>query len=185
METQLARNWWAVVLRGVLAILFGVLAFIWPSITLFVLVLLFGAYALVDGIFALIAAITNRTKSNRVWVLLEGIAGVIAGIVTLFLPGITAIALLFLIAAWAIITGILEILAAIELRKGISNEWLLALSGILSVVFGILIAVFPGAGAMGIIWAIAAYAIVFGILFVFLGFRLRSHGMAQHTNIAG
>ncbi len=181
METQLARNWWAVVLRGVLAILFGILALIWPGITLYVLVLLYGAYAFVDGIFALISVITNRTTSHRLWVVLEGIAGIVVGILAFFVPGITAFALLYLIAAWAVITGILEILAAIELSKEITNEWLLALGGILSVIFGVLIFLFPGAGALGVIFGIAAYAITFGIIFVFLGLRLHSHATGRRT----
>ncbi len=185
MTTQLARNWWTVVLRGVLAIIFGVLAFFWPSITLAVLVLLFGAYALVDGVVHFIAGITNHTGgSNRLWLLLGGLAGIIVGVLTFFWPFITAIALLYFIAAWAIVTGFFEILAAVELRKTISNEWLLILSGILSVVFGIVIALFPGAGALGIIWAIAAYAVIFGILTIALGLRLRSWNTAAPTPTA-
>ncbi len=175
MTTELSRNWWAIVLRGVLAVLFGVLAFFWPGITLVVLVLLFGAYAFIDGIFSLVAALTNRTEKNRVWVFFIGIVGILAGLIAFFFPGITAISLLFLIAAWAIVTGIFEILAAVELRREIENEWLLVLSGILSIVFGVLIVLFPGPGALGIIIGIAAYAIVFGIINIILGLRLRSH----------
>lgn len=174
MLAQLSRDWWVFALRGVLAILFGILAFLWPGITVVVLVLFFGAYALVDGIFGLVAALRNQAGPHRTWVLLEGIAGIVAGILTFFWPGITAVALLYLIAAWSIVTGIFEILAAIEMRKEITNEWLLVLSGILSVAFGVLIALFPGAGALSIVWLIAAYAIIFGILFIMLGLRVRS-----------
>ncbi len=174
MAEQLHRNWWLVALRGVLAIVFGVLAFIWPGITLMVLVLLFGAYALVDGIFAVIAALTNHAGANRGWVLLEGVAGIIAGILTFVWPGITAIVLLFVIGAWAIVTGVLEIIAAIQLRREISNEWLLILGGILSVLFGLYIVIFPRLGALSVVWLIAAYAIIFGIVFLVLGLRLRS-----------
>jgi uncharacterized membrane protein HdeD (DUF308 family) len=181
MLTQLSRNWWAVVLRGVLAILFGILAFAWPAITLQVLVLFFGAYALVDGVFALIAGLSNRVGTNRWWVVLEGLVGIVVGILAFLWPGLTAFALLYLIAAWAIVTGILEIMAAIELRKEISNEWLLILSGILSVIFGVLIALFPRAGALSIIWLIAIYAIVFGIMFVALGLRLRGWNRTMHS----
>ncbi len=171
----LARNWWAVLLRGIAGILFGIATFFAPAISLAVLVLLFGAYALVDGVLALISALRNRATNEQWWVvLLEGITGIIAGIVTFVWPGITALALLYVIAAWALITGALEIAAAIRLRKVIDHEWLLVLSGIASIVFGILLAMFPGAGALAVVLWIGAYAIVFGALLVALGFRLRS-----------
>ncbi len=171
----LARNWWAVLLRGVAGILFGIATFFAPAISLAVLVLLFGAYALVDGVLALISALRNRATNEQWWVLLlEGFVGIIAGIVTFVWPGITAVALLYVIAAWALVTGALEITAAIRLRKVIDHEWLLVLSGIASIALGILLALFPGAGALALILWIGAYAIVFGVLLVALGFRLRS-----------
>lgn len=171
----LARNWWALALRGVAAILFGLAAFFWPGLTLMVLVILFGAYALVDGIFALAASVRAMQQQNRWWpLLLLGIAGVAAGIVTFFYPGITAIALLFIIAAWAIVTGIFTVIAAIELRRHISGEWLLGLSGIASILFGILLIVQPGAGALALVWLIGIYAVIFGFLELGLAFRLRS-----------
>jgi uncharacterized membrane protein HdeD (DUF308 family) len=135
----------------------------------------------VDGVFALIAALDNRAGSHRWWVLLEGLAGILAGIVTIFWPGITAVALLYLIAAWSIVTGILEIMAAIELRKELTNEWMYVLSGVLSVAFGVVVVLFPGAGALALIWMIAAYAILFGFTLVALGLRLRSRNRTTHS----
>jgi uncharacterized membrane protein HdeD (DUF308 family) len=175
MLVTLARNWWAVALRGALAIIFGVLAFFWPGASLAALVLLFGAYALVDGIFAVIAAFRTADRGGR-WGMLaiEGVAGIAAGILAFVWPGITAIVLLYLIAAWAIVTGVLEIAAAIQLRREITNEWLLGLGGLASIVFGVLLLFNPAAGALAVVWLIAAYALVFGVLLVALAFRLRS-----------
>ncbi|HKF69568.1 MAG TPA: HdeD family acid-resistance protein [Vicinamibacterales bacterium] len=170
----LARHWWAIALRGLAAIIFGILAFAMPGVTLAVLVLLFGAYALVDGIFNIVAAVSGRSGSQSWWmVLLEGLVSVAAGLVTFFMPGLTALTLVYVISAWAIITGVLEIVAAIRLRKEITNEWWLALSGVLSIVFGALVAIAPGAGALALIFWIGAYAVVFGAMLVALGFRLR------------
>jgi uncharacterized membrane protein HdeD (DUF308 family) len=172
-----ARNWWVLVLRGISAVVFGILALIWPGIALVVLVLLFGAYALVDGVLAIWAGFSSRRRSESWWVLLlEGAIGIAAGIVVLIWPGITAIILLFLIAGWAIITGIFEIVGAIKLRKQIENEWFLVLSGLLSVAFGVLIAVWPGVGLLTLVWLVAIYAILFGVLMSILGFRLRAAG---------
>lgn len=175
----LARNWWALLIRGIAAVLFGILALVLPGLTLQVLVLLFGAYALVDGIFALVAAAQalNRRRSFEWrgvgWPIVEGIAGIIAGLLTFFWPRVTAFVLLYFIGAWAIVTGITEIIQAVALRRIIRNEWLLILSGAASVVFGILVYLFPGAGALTIVWLIGAYAIVFGILLIGLSLRLR------------
>src|SRR5262249_54595737 len=145
-----------------------------PGVTLAVLVLLFGAYALVDGIFNVIAAISGRSGAQSWWMLLlEGLVSVAAGLVTFFMPGLTALTLVYIISAWAIITGVLEIVGAIRLRKVITNEWWLALSGVLSIAFGALIAYAPGAGALALVFWIGAYALVFGALLVGLGFRLR------------
>ncbi len=173
MITNLSHNWWVLVLRGVAAIIFGILAYIWPGLTFTVLVLFFGAYALWDGIFALIGAF--RTDSDRRWALVvEGLAGIAAGVVTFIWTGAATFAMLFIIAAWAIVTGIMEIVAAIRLREEIHGEWLLLLGGLLSVVFGALIAIFPLAGLLAVTWMIAAYAIIFGVLLVVLGFRVRN-----------
>jgi len=179
----LARNWWALVLRGLAAILFGVLAFAWPGITLFVLVLIFGAYMLVDGIFAIVAAVRAAGEEDRWWLLLvQGILGVLAGLVAIFWPGLTALALLYFIAAWAIVTGIMEIVAAIRLRREIEGEWALALSGALSVLFGVLLVVLPApAGLLSLVWLIGAYAVATGVLLLILGFRVRSEASKEAT----
>ncbi len=176
MVNQLGHNWWAVAIRGLAAIVFGILALVWPGITFTVLVLFWGAYALVDGIFAIISVLTHHAGGMHRWLLLvEGLAGIAAGILTFIWPGLTGLVLLYLIAAWAVVTGVLEILAAIRLRQEITNEWMLAVAGIISVVFGIVIAAFPTAGALAVTWLIGAYAIVFGLLMLYLAFRLRSY----------
>ena len=152
------------------------MALIWPGVTLFVLIALFGAYALVDGVFALgSAAFGDRaTMGRRGWLIFEGIAGVLAGIITFAWPGVTTLVLLWLIAGWALATGVLEIVAAVRLRREIQGEWLLALSGALSIVFAILLAVWPAAGALTLVFLIGCYAILFGVVFLGLGLRLRS-----------
>ena len=183
MAMNLANHWWALVLRGVAAVIFGVLALLYPPGAIAALVVLFGAYALVDGIFNIVAAVrTPRGGQRWGWLLFEGIVSVIAGLVTLFWPGPTALALILLIGSWSIVTGIAEIAAAIRLRKQIQGEWLLALSGVLSVAFGALIFVAPAAGAVAIAIWIGAYAIVFGALLIGLGVRLRS--WASHQPVA-
>jgi uncharacterized membrane protein HdeD (DUF308 family) len=169
---DLPRHWWVVGLRGLAAVIFGIMAFIWPGITLSVLVLLFGAYAIVDGVLALYAA--ARSGGQNVWApLLEGVLGIIAGIVAFVWPGLTALTLVYIIAAWAIVTGVLELIAAVRLRNVISNEWTLGFAGVLSVVFGVLLFVQPGAGALAVVWIIGAYAVIFGIALLALAWRLR------------
>ena len=150
MVELIGRHWWAVGLRGVAALLFGILALAWPVHTLVVLVALFGAYALVDGIFALVATVRAATR-HRAWglLLLEGLGGIAAGIVTFAWPGITALALLYVIAAWALVTGVLEVAAAFTARAEVAPAWLIGLSGVASVIFGMLLILFPGAGALG------------------------------------
>ncbi len=183
MLTQLARNWWIVVLRGVIAILWGVVAFVWPGITLEILVLFFGAYMLVDGVFAVISAFTHRAGHGRWWVLLlEGLLGIAAGIITFLRPGLTTLVLLYIISFWAILTGILEIAAAIWLREEFRGEWLLALSGVVSLILGVLILLFPASGALTITWIIGLYAILFGIMLLSLGLRLRRHSGVEVTS---
>jgi uncharacterized membrane protein HdeD (DUF308 family) len=171
----LARNWWLLLLRGIAGIIFGVLTFFWPDISLVALVLLFGAFAFADGVFALINGIRERRANDRWWLLiLHGLMGIGAGVVTLLWPGISALALLYVIAAWALVTGALEIAAAIRLRKVIEGEWLLALSGIASVLLGILLFLFPEPGVLAVVLWIGAYALVSGVLLIVLAFRLRS-----------
>ena len=168
----LARRWWALALRGLFAVIFGLLTFFVPGITLISLVLLFGFYAILDGVFDIVSAM--RVPSHHWALLVEGIVGIIVGVLTIVWPGITAMALLYLIAVWAIVTGVLEIIAGIRLREIITNEWLLILMGVISVLFGILIIAFPRAGALAIVLWIGAYAFVFGVILIVLAFRLRS-----------
>jgi len=185
---QLARNWGWIMLRGVAAVIFGVLALVWPGVTLVILTLFFGAYALTDGVFALIVAYKKREGRRPVWPLVViGLLGIAAGIVTFLWPGMTALALLIFIAVWALFIGIFQIAAAIRLRKEIENEWWLGLSGALSVLFGLLMIASPGAGALAVIWLIAAYSILFGMMLIALGFRLKAHaaGAARPEPIAG
>jgi uncharacterized membrane protein HdeD (DUF308 family) len=170
----LARNWWLLALRGLAGVLFGILAFIWPGITLVVLVYLFGAFAVVNGILSLVLAWYAPSGYPRFGALiLGGILSIAAGLIAFFLPGITALGLLIMIAAWAIVIGIIEIVAAVQLRKVITNEWLLVLAGIASVAFGVVLLLYPRAGALVLVWWLGAYALVFGILLMILAFRLR------------
>lgn len=176
MLSVLAQNWWALALRGLFAVLFGLLTLLWPRLTLVALVIVFGAYALVDGVFAIIAAVWAAETHHR-WVMLalEGVAGIAAGIIAFVWPNITGLVLLYLIAIWAIATGLLEIRAGIHLRRHAASEWALILGGIASLIFGVLLILFPGAGALTVVWLIALYALVFGIFMLVLAFRLRGH----------
>ena len=170
----MGRAWWLVLLRGIAAIVFGILAWTWPGATLITLTLFWGAYALVDGIAALWSCWHGRDRGKAMWqVILIGVLGIAAGIFTFISPGITAIALLLLIAIWAVANGVFQIAAAIRLRKEIANEWLLILSGVLSVAFGVLMMVFPGAGAMAVLWLIGVFAVAYGALLVLFAFKLR------------
>jgi len=171
----LACNWWLVLLRGVAGVIFGLATFFAPGISLAMLVVVFGAYALADGILAIITALRRRGTHDRWWLLLlAGLMGVAAGTATLVWPEITALTLLYLIAAWALVTGGFEIAAAIRLRRVITGEWLLAWSGISSVALGVLLIFFPRPGALAVVLWIGAYALVYGALLIALGFRLRS-----------
>jgi len=169
----LARNWWLMVLRGLCAVGLGLAALVRPNLTLVALVLLFGVYLLVDGLLAVIAGLT-RSKGSRPWwlLLIEGLIGIGAGVVAVLSPGLTAIALLYLLAAWAILTGALEIVSAIRLRKDIESEGLLALSGILSITLGAVLVIWPQAGGLALVWLMGSYALAFGLLLVGLGLRL-------------
>jgi uncharacterized membrane protein HdeD (DUF308 family) len=171
----LARNWWLLLLRGVGAVLFGVLTFVWPGISLAALVLMYGVFALADGVFSVAAAIMGGAPAPRWWLALVGFLGIAVGILTFVMPGITALVLLMFIAGWAIVTGILQIIGAIRLRKEIDNEWLLVACGALTVLFGLMLAVQPGTGALALLFVIGAYAILYGILLVWFSLKLRSH----------
>lgn len=175
MVRTLSQNWWLVVLRGVLAVLFGLLAFIWPGITWLTLVVLFGIYAIVDGLVAIGTGLARTRESSRWWTfLLEGLINIGAGVAALIWPGVATLVILYVIATWAVFTGILEIVAAIRLRHEITNEWMLALGGVISIAVGVVLFFQPAAGSLAIIWIIGAYALIFGILLVILGFRLRN-----------
>jgi uncharacterized membrane protein HdeD (DUF308 family) len=179
MEHSLVRNWWVVLLRGVLAILFGVMVLIWPLLGLVLMVASFGAYALLDGIFAIGAAFSSHGRGHAWALLLEGVVGIAAGVLTFFWPVVTGVALLMFIGVWAIATGVFEIIAAFRLRRAVAGEWMLALSGVLSVAFGLVLVFLPGVGALAVAWLIAAYALLFGVLMVGLAFQLR--GFARRT----
>ncbi len=173
MLALLARNWWMIALRGLAAVLLSLAALFLPGITLEMLIFLFGAYVLLDGVFDIAVSIADCVGERRWWVLLEGLTGVVVGVATFVWPNLTEFVLLYLIAVWAIVTGILAILGAIDLHDEIEGEWLLALSGLLSLIFGVWVAVRPAAGALAIIWMLGLYAIVLGVLLLLLAFRLR------------
>jgi uncharacterized membrane protein HdeD (DUF308 family) len=174
MLQSMTQNWWLYALRGVAAIIFGVIAIIYPGATLLALVLVFGIYAIIDGVLAIIAAFQMRKVVDRWWVvLLEGLAGIAVGIIALVNPVLTAGALLLLIAFWAVFTGIMEIIAAIRLRQEIKNEWALILTGILSIILGVFLFAFPGGGSLALVWTIGLYAVFFGGLMIYLAFTVR------------
>ncbi len=171
MDSRITGGWWALGLRGLAAIVLGIACFFLTGMALAVLVALFAAYLFVSGIFAIVAGARSGS-----WLLgIEGVLGIVAGGLAIFFPAITALVLAFIIAGWALVTGVLEIAAAVSLRRVIQNEWVLGLSGVLSIVFAVLVAIFPGAGLVAMIWLIGAYAIVWGALLIGLAARLHSH----------
>jgi uncharacterized membrane protein HdeD (DUF308 family) len=176
LANGLSQRWWVLLLRGVAAIAFGVLAFIWPGLTLLGLALVWGAYAFIDGILSLSLAITIRDGGapQRWWMAIVGVLGMLAGVAAFAAPLGVALVLLMFIAAWAIMIGLLQIWGAVRLRREISGEWMLVLSGVLSVAFGVLLFARPAAGALTVVWLIASYAILAGALYVGLAFRMRS-----------
>ena len=169
------KNWGWIALRGLLAIVFGVLAIMRPGVTVSALVIVFGAYAFIDGSYLFIAAIAERkTEPNWVAFLFAGLAGIAVGITTLVMPGITALALLYYVAAWAMIRGTMEIIAAMRLRKFIKGEWVYVFAGALSIIFGAYLVVRPAMGTLLLMAWLGAYAVIFGIVLVVLAFQLRN-----------
>jgi len=167
------------VVRGVVSVVFGVVAFVWPGVTIAALVVIFGVYALIDGVTNLVLGLTRTPIHGRSWAMaLQGLVGIAAGVLTFVWPAVTALALVIFIGAWAIVTGAFEIAAAIKLRKVIAGEWMLALSGLISLVFGVLVLAFPAAGEVGIAWVLGVYATLAGIVLIALGVRLRSAVLA-------
>jgi uncharacterized membrane protein HdeD (DUF308 family) len=180
---MLARVWWAFMLRGLLAVVVGIITLLFPQIGLPALILAFAAWMMVDGIAELIGA--WRTRGQKQWWvgILEGIAGIVAGLLAIVLPGLTALVLLYLVAAWAIVTGVLEIIAAVRLREEITGEVWMGLAGLLSVLFGLYLIVFPGAGILSLLLLVGAFAIAFGVFMLLLGWRLRGiHQVAEGQN---
>ncbi|WP_046470792.1 HdeD family acid-resistance protein [Allosalinactinospora lopnorensis] len=175
MLNDLARHWWVLTVRGAAAIIFGLLAVIWPGITLIALTIVFGVYALADGVLAAVSAIRVR-NGNRLPLALEAVFGLGFGAVALVWPGVTVIVLIVLIGAWAFVTGIFEIITAVRLREEIEGEWLLILAGALSVFFGLLVWFWPTTAAVAVAWIIGIYAIVFGAVLVMLSLRVRREG---------
>jgi len=177
MLSSITRNWWLVALSGALAVLFGVAAFVWPGMTFEVLVLLFGAYAFVDGIVWLGFGLLAAGSEERWWPLvLGGIVGIATGVLTFAQPATMGLALVYVVGAWAIVTGLLTIVAAVRLRDAISNEWLMGFSGVLSIIFGVLVLAQPNAGALTLVFLFGFYAILAGIAQISLGIRLRGLG---------
>ncbi|MBM4446267.1 MAG: HdeD family acid-resistance protein [Chloroflexi bacterium] len=169
------KHWWQVAVRGFIALLFGILLLAWPGVSLFIFAILFGAFAFVDGIFTLVAAVNYTAGAGqRTWLFIRGICGIIVGIVTFFWPAITEVALVLLIGAWALVTGVMELNFAFRSVRETGARWLFAISGILSIILGILLLIRPIAGIIAVIWLIGAYAVIAGILLIILGFRLRS-----------
>lgn len=171
----LARNWWVILMRGILAIIFGGLTLAWPQLSLLTLVFMFGVFAFMDGIFALAAAVMKGAPAPRWWLAMVGVFGILAGAATFVWPNMVGAMLLYFIAGWAIAGGILQIFGAIKVRAETPNEWLLIASGILQLLFGILILLNPAASALGMALAIATFAIVYGVLLIAFSFRLKSH----------
>lgn len=179
MLDALARNWWAILLRGVFAILFGILAFLWPGITLLTLILLYGAFAFADGVFSLIAAVRGGSPMPRWWLVVVGLMGLGVGVLTVFLPVVTGFVLLMFIAAWAVVTGVMQVYGAIKLRNEIEGEWLLIASGALSILFGVLLVLWPAAGALAMVLVIGSFAIIYGGLMIAFALRLRKHAAVK------
>lgn len=169
------RQWWVLLARGVLAILFGIIALADPGIALLAFIYVFAAYALIDGIIAVFVSLQERSSLRTWWVLLlEGILGIIFGILAFAWPGETALVLLFLVAIWALVTGIMEVSAAFVLPGSAGQRWGLGLAGLLSIIFGLILLVHPGAGLLAVLWLVGIYAIVFGVSLIVYAFQVRT-----------
>jgi uncharacterized membrane protein HdeD (DUF308 family) len=174
MLAALARRWWVLALRGLLAVLFGIAAFVWPRITATALILVFGAYALIDGAFTVLAGFGERREHSGWWlVVLQGLVAIIAGVLALSWPNVTAYVLALLVGVWALITGVFLIIIAIRLRKELENEWSLLVAGLVSIALGIALVIAPVSGVVAMTWLIASYAIILGVLLIALALRLR------------
>ncbi|EGF95264.1 Uncharacterized conserved protein [Brevundimonas diminuta] len=173
VKSALHRSWWLLLLRGIAAVAFGVLTFVWPQISLLTLIMVYGVYALIDGVLALIAAIRGGGFVPRWWLALGGVVSILAAVVAFAWPGLTALVLVYLIGFWSILRGVLEIIGAFRLRNEIANEWTLGVAGALSVIFGLILVFMPGAGALGLLWLIAAWAVLFGLLLIWVAFKVR------------
>jgi uncharacterized membrane protein HdeD (DUF308 family) len=180
----LAQSWWALALRGLVAILFGLAALFWPGLILAVLIVFFGLYALIDGILAIIAAFRSSGQGmRRPLLLLEGVIGILFGILALFWPGLTALTLVYIVAFWVILSGIARIVMAVMLRREIENEWSIALSGVLSVILGIVLLLLPGAGLLAYTWLIGILALAVGIVLVYYAFRVRGQQASGSSRV--
>jgi uncharacterized membrane protein HdeD (DUF308 family) len=174
MIRELVGDWRLIAVRGVAAVLFGLATLVWPDVTLWVLVLLWGAFALVDGLFSVVAAALGRgVVARRGWLAFSGLVGIAAGIVTFVWPSITALVLLYVIAFWALVVGVLMIATAVRLRAAIRHEWALGIAGVLSVLLGVVLLITPGAGALVITWAIGWYAVMVGVMLLTLAWQVR------------
>jgi uncharacterized membrane protein HdeD (DUF308 family) len=186
MNNILLQSWWVLAVRGVIAVLFGLLSLLWPGITLFGFLILFAAYALTSGVVSVLGAVRHRDSDSDWWMLLlVGLVGIGAGAIAVLHPGLTVLVLLLLIGANALVTGVLDIAAAIRLRRVINNEWLMILNGAAAMTFGVLMFLFPAAGGVALVWMIGIYAVVTGALMLGLAVRLRAHMLRETPAYTG
>lgn len=176
MLEAMARNWWMLLIRGIAAILFGLAVIFFPAISLDLMVTFLAAYLFIDGVMALLQAFQSRDHARWWMVALEGVLGILAGIAAFLFPGAAVLTFLYIVVFWAIVTGVLEILGAIELRKQIDNEWWMILSGVISILFGVALMLSPIAGVLTLLWLVGIMAVAFGVMMVILAFRMRGHG---------
>ncbi len=184
MLASFTKNWWTFLLRGIAAIIFGALALVSPGSVLLALVYLFGAFAILDGVCVAIAGLTLSSYAKQGWLLLlQGVIGILIGIATFFNPTITWQVLLYFIAAWALVTGTLELITGIRMRKVIEDEWSMIFGGILSVLLGLVLAIFPGAGSISLVWSLGVIVIIDGVRNIIFSIRLK--GMHQDFETLG